>query len=61
MEDKTRHVPVGIGSPHVPWPRADEFKGTGNAYPGGKYFDFLGLSRGSEEQLRDYKIKVRPA
>ncbi|GAB4819136.1 hypothetical protein N2152v2_006182 [Parachlorella kessleri] len=35
----------------------DEFKGTGNAYPGGKYFDFLGLSRGSEEQLRQYKIK----
>ena len=33
----------------------DDFKGMANGYPGGKFFDPLGLSRGSESQLRRYQ------
>lgn len=35
----------------------DDFAGNGNGYPGGKIFDFMGLSRGSAEQLASYKVK----
>ncbi|MEW5302478.1 MAG: hypothetical protein WDW36_005259 [Sanguina aurantia] len=35
----------------------DELKGTTNGYPGGKLFDPIGLSRGSEAQLKEYKTK----
>ena len=34
-----------------------DFKGTGPAYPGGRYFDPMGLSRGSAAQLAEYKVK----
>ncbi|KAK9837239.1 hypothetical protein WJX81_001110 [Elliptochloris bilobata] len=33
----------------------EDFKGMANGYPGGKFFDPLGLSRGSESQLRRYQ------
>ena len=33
----------------------DDFKGVANGYPGGKFFDPLSLSRGSESQLRRYQ------
>ncbi|CAL8465013.1 g4548 [Coccomyxa elongata] len=33
----------------------DDFKPTGNGYPGGKLFDPFGLSRGSEAQLVKYQ------
>ena len=35
----------------------DDFKGNGNGYPGGKFFDPVGLSRGSEASLKSYKEK----
>ena len=35
----------------------DDFKGVSNAYPGGKYFDFLGLSRGDPAKYAEYKEK----
>lgn len=35
----------------------DEFKGNGNGYPGGRFFDPLGLARGTEEQTKQYKLK----
>ncbi len=34
----------------------DDFKPTGNGYPGGKLFDPFGLSRGSEAQLVKYQV-----
>ncbi len=35
----------------------DDFKGVGNGYPGGKYFDFLGFSRGDAAKFEEYKLK----
>lgn len=35
----------------------DDFKGNGNGYPGGLFFDPFGLSRGDPEMLKDYKVK----
>lgn len=33
------------------------FKGKENGYPGGRYFDFMGLAAGDEQQYKDYKTK----
>lgn len=33
----------------------DELKGMANGYPGGKWFDPMGLSRGTEKQLKHYQ------
>lgn len=33
----------------------DDFKGVGNGYPGGKYFDFMGFSRGDAAKFDKYK------
>lgn len=33
----------------------DDFKGVSNGYPGGKYFDFMGLSRGDPAKFAKYK------
>ena len=33
----------------------DDFKGKENGYPGGRFFDPMGLSRGSEAQYKKYK------
>lgn len=35
----------------------DDFKGVSNGYPGGKYFDFMGLSRGDAAKYEEYKQK----
>lgn len=35
----------------------DDFKGVSNGYPGGKYFDFMGLSRGDAAKYAAYKEK----
>ncbi|KAI8104487.1 hypothetical protein M9434_003042 [Picochlorum sp. BPE23] len=35
----------------------DDFKGVSNGYPGGKYFDPMGLSRGDEAKYAEYKEK----
>ena len=35
----------------------DDFKGVSNGYPGGKYFDFMGLSRGDADKYEEYKQK----
>jgi hypothetical protein len=35
----------------------DDFKGVEPSYPGGKYFDPMGLSRGDEAKYREYKEK----
>ncbi|PNH02343.1 Chlorophyll a-b binding protein 7, chloroplastic, partial [Tetrabaena socialis] len=35
----------------------DEFKGTENGYPGGRFFDFMGLSRGDAAKYAEYKTK----
>ena len=32
-------------------------QGNGNGYPGGKFFDPLGLSRGDPAKLAEYKVK----
>ena len=34
----------------------EELKGMENGYPGGKWFDPFGLSRGSPEQLAEFKV-----
>lgn len=33
----------------------DDFKGKENGYPGGRFFDPMGLSRGSDAQYKKYK------
>ncbi|GIL55109.1 hypothetical protein Vafri_10722 [Volvox africanus] len=35
----------------------DEFKGLENGYPGGRFFDFMGLSRGDAAKYKEYKQK----
>jgi hypothetical protein len=36
----------------------DDFKPMDNGYPGGKFFDPFGLSRGSEAQLKKYQVQL---
>jgi light-harvesting complex I chlorophyll a/b binding protein 5 len=35
----------------------EEFKGVSNGYPGGKFFDPFGFSRGSAAKFEEYKVK----
>lgn len=35
----------------------DDFKGTANGYPGGKFFDPMGFSRGNAAKFEEYKWK----
>lgn len=53
-----RYAPTHPLTPTGPLAPADDFKGNGNGYPGGKLFDPLGLSRGTAEQLKKYKENV---